>query len=519
MKAGHHYAAAPAASPAIAVPVSLVACYAAWLKAGRTGRWQPARTVSFILDNPLEPNPLQLPLVRGRERLAPPLIRGGREGFEPNEQLGLIVSHPKTREIHAPDFADRVVHHLLVERLEKLYEPVFIHDSYANRKGRGGHAAVDRLQQFMRSRNGQGCYLQLDIHNYFNSINRPILYQMLCHRLHQCEQRAGLPAAHALALRSLCHKLLANKVSTTMRDPAAAARVPPHKRLANAAPGCGLPVGNLTSQFFANVYLNALDQFVKHTLKCRHYVRYVDDFVLLADDAAQLRVWQTKINEFLAATLGLKCKDAVLLQPLCQGIDFLGYRVFAGHRRVRPRVVAHCRAKLQDWAARHVPLRRSGFIPTQSLSCRDESRSTENDALTQLQAMLGSYWGHFAHANSVRLRHALFNQFVWLKSLFTLHPDGHLTPRWVLQGATFVAQAAALQAEWPQAQCLIQKGNRWVQLSQPGQELNAPASQRLTASLRRQGIAYVCANQTGWLRHGTRRREVQTWFDPNVEFA
>jgi len=86
----------------------------------------------------------------------------------------------------------------------------------------------------------------------------------------------------------------------------------------------------------------------------------------------------------------------------------------------------------------------------------------------------------------------------------------------VLQGATFAAQVAALKAGWPQARCLIQKGNRWLLLSQPEQEFNEQATQRLTASLRRQGIAYVCANQTGWLRHGTRRREVQEWFSPNA---
>ena len=564
MKVGHQQMVTSAISPDVAVPVSLAACHAAWLRA-RRGKRPSANQLAFE--------------VRWMDRLLK-LKTALRTGvWQPARTVSFIVSHPKTREIHAPDFADRVVHHLLVERLEKLYEPVFIHDSYANRLGKGSHAAVDRLQQFMRSRNGQGWYLQLDIHNYFNSINRHILYQMLCHRLQQCERRAELPAAHVLALRSLCHKLLANKVSETVRDPAAAARLPPHKRLANAAPGCGIPVGNLTSQFFANVYLNALDQFVKHTLKCRHYVRYVDDFVLLADDAAQLRQWQGQINEFLAATLGLKCKDAVLLQPLCQGIDFLSYRVFAGHRRVRPRVVAHCRAKLQDWAARHVqtggegtllnpdnPLAghsRAGGNPARTNTPRSgqnravaplsreifnqlDSRlhpqgvrggcmglrpqqhtlrgndgvnglsgSNAVNALAQLQAMLGSYWGHFAHAQSVRLRHTLFEQFNWLKSLFVLHPDGRISPRWVLHGATFAAQASALQAAWPEAHCLIQKGNRWLLLSQGGRELNATATRHLMASLRRRGLAFVCANQTGWLRHGTRRREVQTLFHPS----
>jgi len=588
VKTGQNPAAKQAVSPAIAVPVSLVVCYAAWLKA-RRGKRPSANQLAFE--------------VRWLDRLLElkTVLRAGR--WQPARTVSFVVTHPKTREIHAPDFADRVVHHLLVERLEKLYEPIFIHDSYANRKGRGSHAAVDRLQQFMRSRNGQGWYLQLDIHNYFNTIHRPTLYRMVCKHLEQCERRGILPGAHALALRSLCHKLLANKVAARVRDPVAAALVPPHKRLANAAPGCGLPVGNLSSQFFANVYLNALDQFVKHTLKCRHYVRYVDDFVLLADDADQLRVWQTQIDAFLANTLALRCKEAVILQPLCQGVDFLGYRVFAGHRRVRPRVVAHCRAKLRDWAARHVrtgeadtfinadnslkqnssfplaggrlgwglvrwnshistpslalPLQGGGdnrsFSPREKVGTRDDRNDAAANALAHLQAMLGSYWGHFAHAQSVRLRHALFEQFDWLKQLFILHADGQISPRWVLQGANFAGQVAALKAGWSQAgvttparkslenclhppgartsarplvQCLIQKGNRWLwlaqpelsrpELSRPEQEFDELAIHRLTASLRRQGIAYVVAHQTGWLRHGTRRREVREWFSPHA---
>jgi hypothetical protein len=298
--------------------------------------------------------------------------------------------------------------------------------------GKGSRADVDRLEHFIRQHNGVGWYLQLDIHNFFNTIHRPTLYAMLCKWL----DKSSLHPNHALALRSLCHKLLANKVTEHVRDPAAAARLPAHKRLANALPGCGLPVGNLTSQFFANVYLNALDQFVKHTLKCKHYVRYVDDYVLIATTPEQLREWQTQIEQFLADTLRLKLKDAVLMQPLCQGIDFLGYRVFVGHRRVRPLVVQHCKAKLASWAVQHVKRTEHGTTIHASAV-----------ALAHLQSMRGRYWGHFAHANSVRLRRALFERFSWLKALFTLSPAGDLHARWVLQGETFAAQVAALQAD------------------------------------------------------------------------
>jgi len=150
VKDGHKQAISYVASPVIAVPVNLAACYAAWLKA-RRGKRPSANQMAFE--------------VRWLDRLLElkTALRTGR--WQPARTVSFVVTHPKTREIHAPDFADRVVHHLLVERLEKLYEPIFIHDSYANRTGKGSHAAVDRLQQFMRSRNGRGWYLQLDIHN------------------------------------------------------------------------------------------------------------------------------------------------------------------------------------------------------------------------------------------------------------------------------------------------------------------------------------------------------------------
>jgi RNA-directed DNA polymerase len=377
--------------------VSFAACFAAWQRA-RRGKKPSRNQLAFE--------------ARWLDHLQDlhTTLRAGC--WHSRRTVSFIVKHPKTREIHAPDFADRVVHHVLVERLEKIYEPIFIYDSFANRQGKGSHAAVDRLQSFMRQRENMpgrtGWVMQLDVHNYFNSIHRPSLYAMLCARLAVQERRGLLPARHALALRSLCHKLLARRVPEHARDPAAAHKLPAHKRLCNAAPACGLPVGNLTSQFFANVYLNELDQFVKHSLKVRHYVRYVDDFVLLGESPEQLRAWQAQIASFLQTSLRLKLRDDFRLQPCHQGVDFLGYVVFAQHRRVRERVVQHCRSKLKAWYQQHAkkPLRPSD--------------------VAQLQALLGSYWGHFAHANTVRLRMQLFEQMPWLKTLFNLGADARL---------------------------------------------------------------------------------------------
>lgn len=488
-------------SLAVPVPCTLVACHAAWVLA-RRGKKPSANQLAFTsrwLDH-LQTLHQQL--------------RAGT--WVPHRTVSFVVKRPKTREIHAPDFADRVVHHLLVPRLERLWEPVFIHDSYANRAGKGSHAAVDRLQAFMRQRNGQGWFLQLDIHNFFNSIHRPTLYAQLKQRIVKCTG-PKLPVTHAVALQSLCHKLLAHSVKETTRNPLAAQQVPPHKRLCNAQPGCGLPIGNLTSQFFANVYLNALDQFVKHQIKVRHYVRYVDDFVLMADSPEQLQSWQVQIEDFLASQLRLRIKADALLAPLGQGVDFLGYEVWATHRRVRRRVVVHCKEKLSAWAQRHVTARHTR-LDRASMDPRireDDGKGGDDgqggddrwvrvhageavriratpEALAHLQHVLASYWGHFAHARSVRLRHALVQRFAWLQALFHINPAGDLSPRWVLQDTTLAEQAAWLRSQWPHAVCSVQKGFETLRFA----PLQTPDGSR------------VHAVQTGWLRHGTRRREI-----------
>jgi hypothetical protein len=135
-------------------------------------------------------------------------------------------------------------------------------------------------------------------------------------------------------------------------NPAHLQRVPAHKQLANAAPEKGLPIGNLSSQFFANVYLNELDQFIKHRLKASHYVRYVDDFVLLHQDPGVLAGWRSAIVGFLHDRLGLALRDAGRLAPITNGIDFLGYIIRPDYRLVRRRVVGHMDARLAAHAKR-----------------------------------------------------------------------------------------------------------------------------------------------------------------------
>jgi len=303
-----------------------------------------------------------------------------------------------------------------VPRLEVLFEPVFIHDVYSNRKGKGTHGAVKRLQGFMRSiqhqtrgatmvskklgtinaRRDEACaagyFLQLDIKNFFNGVDRPVLFKLVQHRLRKSIRSARITAEEGRFLRNLVHIILKQDIGNTsleMGDKSLLKRIPAHKRLANAGFEKGLPIGNLSSQFFANVYLNELDQFVKHTFKCKYYLRYVDDFILLHSDPHQLKLWEQRIEGFLTQTLKLHLRDQSILKPCSSGTDFLGYIINPEYRSVRRRVIGNLTAKLNDFSRELLSKYRAGDL---MLSLPLAKRQ-------QLQSVLASYLGHFSHAH------------------------------------------------------------------------------------------------------------------------
>lgn len=433
--------------------------------------------------------------------------------WRPKPAVCFITTHPKCREIHAPDFADRVVHHWLVPQLEALYEPVFIHDSHANRKQHGTHLAVQRLQGFMRqvvdgqcTKGQQGYALQLDIRNFFNRIHRPTLYRLLKQRLAKAQQQGIITPEKAFSLQWLCHRLLAKHPSKGVyyRDDASVrALVPAHKQLANAPHDCGLPIGNLTSQFFANVVLNELDQFVKHQLKCRHYVRYVDDFVLLHPDARQLQQWQQAIESFLASHLKLALKDKIILKPIRAGIDFLGYIVTPHHLQIRPRVIRHAQEKLVLFAKKHLHKGRLLVSPM---------------AQQKLHAQLMSYLGHAQHANG---QHKLWQQWLtdypWLSQRYVTDSDQPILKTVPPQNANFKQQQRwwrAVYADCPNQ--LIQRGGVYWHYRHdlgacpkarvPQRKLNAYLQQ-----LRQQQQAYCVARETGQGAQAMRRAVYETF--------
>jgi len=326
--------------------------------------------------------------------------------YRPSRSILFASRKPKLREIFAADFRDRVVHHVLVDYLERIYEPIFIHDSYACRKDKGTHAAVMRLQSFLRkvSKNGRARahYLQLDVKDFFTSINKNILFGFMKKKISNKD------------ILWLTEKVLFHDPTESfiLRDrDNVINKIPPNKSLFGKSNLRGLPIGNLTSQFFANVYMNELDQFVKHSLKAKYYIRYVDDLVLLSDNLDILMKWRQDIEGFLAEklSLGLHPKRRKL-QPISNGIDFLGYITRRDYILVRRRVINNLRSRLRYFERndeRVVIARSPSGATRQSIFKARLLQPLSRLRNDNRRACLQSYLSHFKWANTYRLAQSL----------------------------------------------------------------------------------------------------------------
>lgn len=219
--------------------------------------------------------------------------------YRPGRTICFVNLRPKPREVWAAKFDDRVVHHLLYNYIRDRFHARFIANSCACIPERGTLYAVNRLEHAVRSVTQNWSrpahYLKLDLSNFFVAIKKQPLFEQISKLVTESFWRdlAGIILFHDprtdVELRGSAERL---------------ALVPPHKSLFNAPDDTGLPIGNLSSQFFANIYLDALDQFCKHQLKAKHYVRYVDDFVILHESPQWLNEALKRITEFLPAKLG-----------------------------------------------------------------------------------------------------------------------------------------------------------------------------------------------------------------------
>lgn len=272
--------------------------------------------------------------------------------YEPSKYHYFKVYEPKERQIMALPFYDRVVQHAINNVLEPIFNKRFIFHSYACRKQKGMHAASDTLQKYLydweKFNPEQPLYaIKADIHHYFQSIDHETL---------KAEIRKVIKDAGALALLD---------------------KIIDHN--GNMPDGVGIPVGNLTSQLFANIYLDKLDKYIKHTLGAGKYIRYMDDFIILNPDKEQLRKWLADIEAFLRDELKLELNPKTTILAAKNGIDFVGYKHRATHRKVRRDSVKRMKQKIKK--------------------CELGKITKE-----QLQKSVTSWTGHAGHADSYNLR-------------------------------------------------------------------------------------------------------------------
>jgi len=334
--------------------------------------------------------------------------------YRPNRFRVFIVTDPKVREIFAPDFRDRLVQQWLIGMVEPTIDKQFIDDSFANRKGKGTLAAIKRVQHFMRKKQNTH-YCQLDIRSFFPTIDRCILLSLWKKQLHRLPyDEMTLQQIDAVATTIITQ-------SPTKPAPLMSGRrdllssIPSHKSLFHAKEGIGLPIGSLSSQFFSNLYLNELDQYVKHTLKINSYVRYVDDMMLLDNDVQLLMEQKNKINDFLRVNLGLSLHpNKVVLQRVKQGANFLGAIVFPHHTYVRRRQIKSLKARIDFFDSllhpvnssfRNAPTGGSWGKCVSTGECVDLPVQTKQQ---KILATINSYFGLFVQSHSFKLRYKLF---------------------------------------------------------------------------------------------------------------
>lgn len=266
--------------------------------------------------------------------------------YQPGAYHSFYIHEPKQRLISAAPFRDRVVHHALCNIIEPIFERSFVFDSYANRQGKGSHKAIDRAQQYSRR---YKYVLQLDVRQFFPSIDHQTLRQILQRKLADPQ------------LLGLIDLILDSGVAV-LAEQYQMHYFPGDDLFAIARPR-GLPIGNLTSQFWANCYLNPLDHFVKRELKCTAYVRYVDDLLLFADDKETLWQWrQAVINKM--ADLRLTIHPGAHPRPVAEGFPFLGFTVYPSHRHLKRRKGIYFQRKLK----KQMSLYRAGELEAKKLN-------------------------------------------------------------------------------------------------------------------------------------------------------
>ena len=300
-----------------------------------------------------------------------------------------MIYKPVQREIFAAEFRDRIVHHLIIGKLNPLFEKQFIYDSYACREGKGTHFGIQRANRFIRrcSQNyTRDCYiLKLDIQGFFMHINKNILHKRLSRFIDEKYHKTNKPL-----ILELCHKVIFNDAadkciikgkSSDWMD------LPMSKSLFYSPPNCGLPIGHLSSQIFANFYMDSFDHYIKHDLGIKYYGRYVDDFIIVHEDKSYLKNLISTLGNFLDKELHLTLHPKkIYLQHYSKGVPFLGTMIKSG------RIYIGKRTKSNFYQA----IQKQNAVVLHGKPTREEK--------LRFQSSMNSYLGIMKHYNTYKLR-------------------------------------------------------------------------------------------------------------------
>lgn len=316
--------------------------------------------------------------------------------WRPGGYVTIMVKDPKRRMVSAAPFRDRVVHHALCATVTPIFETGFVPDSYANRQGKGTHRAVGRYEHF---RDRHRHVLRCDIYRYFPSIDHAVL---------KSDLRRRIACADTLWL-------LDTIIDGSNPQEPVHIHYPGDDLLAPLTRRRGLPIGNLTSQFFANLYLDGMDHFIKEVLRAKGYVRYVDDFALFHDDPAVLTEWRHRLEAYLARRrLSLHPRKTEIL-PTEVPVPFLGYILHTDHRRLPEKAVRRFRGRLRSLRDRW----RAGTV-----------------AMDEASQKIGAWVAHAEHANTWRLRHAIFSGRLFDPALKPVRPPPAIASTGAAPGTT-----------------------------------------------------------------------------------
>ncbi len=270
--------------------------------------------------------------------------------YKPKLLKTFILRDPKTRKISKSDFRDRIIHHALCNVIEPIFQKSFIYDSCANQKGKGNLFTVKRFELFKRKvthnlQSSAFCF-KADIKHYFQEVNHKLLLKIISRKIK--DKKVILLITKILQNTAESEEERARDLVWTKQGGGY------QNKPINSK---GMPLGNLTSQFFANVYLNDLDYFIKQKLKSKFYLRYVDDFVILHKSKKQLQIWKNQIEIFLKQKLKLELHpDKSKIISLSRGVDFVGFRIFWKHKLIRKRSVIKMFVSIRRWIEKELSL-------------------------------------------------------------------------------------------------------------------------------------------------------------------